>query len=59
MGTSALPGWSLTGAGDCLVKEVRAKAVAPDTTRSAPMTHASTIGRHRRRRGRFGPADER
>jgi hypothetical protein len=46
-------GWSITGAGDCPVKEVRATAVAPDTTRSTPMTHASTIGRERRRRGRL------
>jgi hypothetical protein len=49
-------GLSLTGAGECPVKEVSAKAVAPDTSTSTPMTHASTIGRHRRRRGRSGPA---
>jgi hypothetical protein len=50
-------GLSLTGAGEGPVKEVSAKAVAPDASTSTPMTHASTIGRHRRRRGRSGPAD--
>jgi len=44
-------GVSLTGAGECPVEEVSAKAVAPDASTSTPMTHASTIGRHRRRRG--------
>jgi hypothetical protein len=33
------------------VKEVRAKAVAPDSTRSTPMIQARTTGRHRLRRG--------
>ena len=49
-------GLSLTGAGECPVKEVSAKAVAPDTSTITPMTHASTTGRHRRRRDRSGPA---
>jgi hypothetical protein len=52
-------GWSVTGTADCPVNEVRAKAVAPDTTRSAPMIHASTIGRHTRRRGLSCRADGR
>ena len=39
------------------VNEVTAKAVAPDITRSAPMTHASTSGRHPRRRGWRLPPD--
>jgi hypothetical protein len=44
-----------TGVGVFPVNEVTAKAVAPDITRSAPMTHASTSGRHPRRRGRLRP----
>jgi hypothetical protein len=34
------------------VKEVRAKAVAADATRSPPMIRAGTVGRHRERRAR-------
>jgi hypothetical protein len=45
-------GWNCSGV--CPVKEVKAKAVAPATTR-ALMTHASTSGRRPRRRGRFLP----
>ena len=47
-------GWNCSGAGGCPVKEVKAKAVAPDATRT-PATQASTSGRHLRRRGRFLP----
>lgn len=46
-------GWDGTGADGCPVNEVSANAVAPETTRSAPRTHASTSGRHSLRRGRL------
>ena len=44
-------GWNCSGV--CPVKEVKAKAVTPDATSTALITHASTSGRHPRRRGRF------
>jgi hypothetical protein len=43
------------GVGGDSVKELRAKAAAPDAPSSAPMIQASTSGRSSRRRGRFPP----
>jgi hypothetical protein len=45
-------GWDGTGVAGCPANEVSANAAAPEATRSAPRTHASTRGRHSRRRGR-------
>lgn len=46
-------GWDGNGAEGCPVNEVSANAVAPEATRSAPRTQASTSGRHSLCRGRL------
>jgi hypothetical protein len=44
-------GWSLSGAGGCLVAEVTTKTAAPIAPSITPMIRASMSGRTRRRRG--------